>query len=145
MSTTLTQPLPGSTLPTFTEVKGGESFDWNAFLTAPTRTAADWRKASRLAENWVTCACGNQCSALPRRATNEPEDYKLKHYGTEFTDAILAREVEVARFYLDAIETRSSELLIAQAQFSGKECNACGGLGCPNCHGGASGKEQASA
>lgn len=136
MSTTLLQPRPGATLPTFTETKGAEPFDWNAFLTAPTRTAVEWRKASILAESWVTCACGNQCSALPRRANNEPDDYKLWDYGTEFSQAILSREVEVARFYLDAIEVRSDELLRAQAQLSGKECNACGGLGCPNCHGG---------
>ena len=29
---------------------------------------------------------------------------------------------------------------IAPAQPDGKECNACGGLGCPTCHGGTNGK-----
>ncbi len=143
MSTTLLQPLPGSTLPTYTETQGAKPFDWHAFLAKQSHTDDEWHEAVNLAGGWVTCACGNQCAALERNPDGSPEDTHLYLLGEAFGAYILERKLPDARETLDLIERRSALLLMAQAALAGKECNACGGLGCPTCHGGSATKAAA--
>jgi len=145
MSTTITQPLPGATLPTYTEIKRGKVFDWHAFLAKDTHDEDAWHEAVNLAGEWVTCACGGQCAALPRTAGGAPEDEHLYELGCLFSTQIIAKLYSDARETLGDIEQRATLLLITQAALAGKECNTCGGLGCPNCHGGANGKGLANA
>jgi hypothetical protein len=144
MTTTLTQPLPGATLPTYAEVKGENPFDWHAFLAKDNHPEDEWHFAINLAGAWVTCACGNQCSALPRFANGVPEDETLQFLGEDFAQEIRHKDWPGARVTLARIEQRAALLLTTQAALA-KECNTCAGLGCPNCHGGANGKGQANA
>lgn len=44
--------------------------------------------ATRLSGHWVTCACGNQCSIIPRDASGEPYDSKLNILGLEFFEHV---------------------------------------------------------
>lgn len=60
------------------------SFDWNAFLRRKTHTTASLRRASLLASEWVTCACGNQCRVIPRCGDGEPIDQRLSDLGMTF-------------------------------------------------------------
>jgi hypothetical protein len=145
MTTTLSQPLSGATLPTYTETQGAKPFDWHAFLAKQSHTDDEWHEAVNLAGGWVTCTCGNQCAALERNPDGSPDDVHLYLLGEQFGVQILRRDMSAARGTLVAIEERSALLLTTQAALTGKECNTCGGLGCPNCHGGATGKETASA
>jgi hypothetical protein len=145
MTTTLTQPMPGATLPTYTETQGAPVFDWHAFLAKQSHTDDEWQLAYNLAGGWVSCACGSQCAALPRNEVGAPEDLILYELGTLFSINILNHNIEGAQAMLGFIEQRSALLLTVQAALTGKECNNCAGLGCANCHGGASGKEQAHA
>jgi len=138
-------PQPGATLPTYAETQGAPAFDWHAFLAKQSHTDDEWHLATNLAGGWVTCACGNQCAALERNPDGSPEDMHLYLLGENFALQILTRNFFEARKTLANIEQRSALLLNTQAALAGKECNTCGGLGCANCHGGASGKEQANA
>lgn len=44
--------------------------------------------ATRLSGHWVTCACGNQCSIIPRDASGEPYNDKLNVLGLEFFEHV---------------------------------------------------------
>src|SRR5258706_9054437 len=70
---------------TYAESQGKKPFNWNAFLKKKTYTPAELRKASRLAQSWVTCACGNMCAIIPRDSfCDGPEDSQLSKLGTRF-------------------------------------------------------------
>jgi hypothetical protein len=142
MSTQVISLTDAALLPTYAEVQGARPFDWYAFLAKPTHHQDEWHLATNLAGEWVTCACGNQCSAIPRELCGAPQDEQLYELGCAFARQILAEDVAAARLTLDFIERRSALLLTVQAALAGKECTNCGGLGCANCHGG---KEQAGA
>jgi hypothetical protein len=96
---------------TYAEVKGAPPFDWNHFLRKPSRTKEEWDDAHKLAGQWVTCACGNQCAALPRDPWGVPIDYELKRLGCDFADFIALKQPKAARRLLEKIEARTTELL----------------------------------
>lgn len=62
------------------------------------------------AEDWVTCACGNECAIIPR-TYDGPDDYELNDLGCEFSSNIDDLDIEAAVSTLDAIENRSAELI----------------------------------
>lgn len=71
-----------------------------------------------LAASWVTCACGEQDTRIPRYGSTtvtysefEPTDEILSTSGKLFFSAVMNNEFERSRKVLAAIETRSSEIL----------------------------------
>lgn len=64
------------------------------------------------AQDWVTCACGNQCSIIPRdRWNGHPLDPQLFILGGDFFMHIDNRNYAKAAVTLMEIEARSSELI----------------------------------
>lgn len=96
---------------TYSEKLGRDPFNWNAFLNDDNLSSIDWSDAVGRAGNWVTCACGNECSVIPRDDIGEPLDGKLAHSGMKFFRAIKARSAELALHQLRDIEERVSYLL----------------------------------
>lgn len=98
---------------TYTEVKCEPPFDWNAFLAQDpaTITEKDWSYADDLAADWVSCACGNQCSVIPRDRFGEPIDQRLAQLGVMFSSDIEYRAMADARQTLHQIEKRTAFLL----------------------------------
>jgi hypothetical protein len=110
---------------TFTQLNGKPPFDWNAFLSQKEFTADQLINASDLAGEWVTCACGNLCAAIPRKGSGEPLDNELAELGHDFSEAIFSMESSHSWNYLEQtakwqkqasgilklIEARSIELL----------------------------------
>lgn len=103
----------------YSERKKGKIFDWNAFLNKDYHTHLELDKAMILAGDWVTCACGCQCDALPREADGEPEDRQLVYLGRQFSSVIVKMRSdypanhsrEEAKRLLNLIENRSRKLL----------------------------------
>ena len=98
---------------TYAEAKARPPFNWNAFL-ATEQSGTEWAIAGKLAASWVTCACGNQCAALPRDSGGQPQDLVLRRLGMQFMEAIDTAERDKARYILAQIEARSAVLLAAQ-------------------------------
>ena len=100
---------------TYAQVTGQETFDWNAFLDRKKKTIKkkDWKIVEEIAQNWTTCACGNQCSIIPRELNGEPVDKKLTKLGGDsgFYGAILDRDKKLAKKFLKKIEKRSAKLI----------------------------------
>ncbi len=97
---------------TYTEVGGNNPFDWNAFLDKEEITEKEWEEADKIAESWVTCACGNQCAKIPRnKYTGEPFDSQLSSLGMTFCSNIGSKNKEYAKRTLSQIEKRSVEIL----------------------------------
>lgn len=63
------------------------------------------------ASEWVTCACGNQCAALPRDADGSPQDSILYDLGINFSDQVANDNLVKAKKTLERIEKRSTKLL----------------------------------
>ena len=63
-----------------------------------------------LAESWVTCACGNQCSILDRD-DGVPIDSKLKDLGCDFAGDISDMDITQAKRTLRDIDKRSEYLI----------------------------------
>lgn len=108
-----------------------EPFDWNEFLHKQVFSAKEIQKAFLLSERQTTCACGNQCSKIPRNdETGSPKDLKLRNLENEFYCAIGAMQDAIvnkkgviytnllnknrikAIEILKKIEVRSDELLM---------------------------------
>jgi hypothetical protein len=101
---------------TYAQTEGRESFDWNKFLNREDISEREWAKADARAASWVTCACGNQCSIIPRETNGMPKDKALLTLGGGeggFYTAIKNRDVESARHLLHMIELRSAFLIEA--------------------------------
>lgn len=99
---------------TFAETSGKKTFDWNNFLDraiAGDITHDEWFNATKLSENWITCACGNQCDIIPRNSSGEPNDSILFVYGVQFNSLISNYRYSKAKEVLAAIEQRSAELI----------------------------------
>ena len=110
---------------TFAETRNVAQFDWNAFLAKNEFTETEIINALNLAGEWVTCACGNLCAALPRNPNGEPLDYELADLGNKFYEAICSMDCshsrcdvknmikwrDKARTILFMIEDRSAILL----------------------------------
>jgi hypothetical protein len=101
---------------TYSETVGQAPFDWNKFLNKARITDKDWDDAKDRAHKWTTCACGNQCSIIPRDEIGKPEDELLTTLGGDdgFFGAIYARDVAEAKHFLELIELRSAYLISAQ-------------------------------
>lgn len=71
---------------TYAETQGEEVFDWNAALQIPYSEMTDEKisKMEDLSNDWVTCACGNQCEIIPRKDKGEPKDEYLVELGCAF-------------------------------------------------------------
>lgn len=96
---------------TYAESVGRAPFDWGAFLAADNYTAGEWIEATGRASCWPTCACGNQCDALPRDEYGRPTDFELAKLGGVFCANIAAHDLPAARATFARIEARSAELL----------------------------------
>jgi hypothetical protein len=102
---------------TYAESVGGETFNWLAFLDARINVedAGEWEisdnEASDLAGDWPTCACGNQCSIIPRGILGAPEDHELRSLGNLFFNAVDSRDWAAAKTTFLRIEKRSAELI----------------------------------
>lgn len=106
---------------------GEKPFDWNKFLARTRFTGRELRNASELAGEWTTCACGNQCSVIPRNCQGTPMDNILEDLGRQFYTTISVLEashcescgkspvsvtaLRQARSILAKIEKRSTELI----------------------------------
>jgi len=76
---------------------------------------------SELSGDWVTCACGNLCDAIPRRDDNagwgrsglkgEPVDFRLAHMGLQFSYQVRTEQYALAISTLREIEERAVEIL----------------------------------
>jgi len=99
-----------------------EKINWHQVLSNPPPDifTSDGNKRQRelgkAAGEWVTCACGNLCDAIPRINRGAPEDFYLQRYGIQFSYAIDNQDWPKARVLLMQIETRSQFLLHEQAQ-----------------------------
>ena len=110
---------------TYAETRGKPPFDWNAFLSLDEFPNDELADAVTLSGQWVTCACGNLCDALPRRDDGEPLDADLADLGWEFHSTIISMDAhhsednlegtlkwrDTARSILALIEARSVVLL----------------------------------
>ncbi len=110
---------------TYSEANNEQPFDWRKALAPDCREMLleDQKAMAELAQAWVTCACGNQCDALPRDQDGAPTDPELEYLGGEFyinvrdmhhlhADHELANlERQKALKTLNKIEARSGRLL----------------------------------
>ncbi len=74
-------------------------------------TISLWFSLHNRAEDWVTCACGELCSKLPKGMYGAPEDDYLKKRGREFCEFVFNYEWVKAKECLEKIEDRTAELL----------------------------------
>lgn len=95
---------------TYTEAEGHKPFDWHKALTGPISFDM-WSHLRCLASQWVLCACGSQCAAIPRDLDGEPRDPVLKDLGIVFMQAISMHNAEKALRVLNEIEVRSGQVL----------------------------------
>jgi len=70
-----------------------------------------WDLAVDLSGNWVTCAVGNQCAALPRHDYGEPKDPRLAELGERFYQDVTKRRLLSARATLEAIESTTFRIM----------------------------------
>jgi hypothetical protein len=83
-------------------------FDWFAFLNQDIESVSEdyFDEANSLADNWVTCACGQLCKVLPRGSGNHPMDEELYNLGMDFAYEIdNLRDSRVNKDKLKALET----------------------------------------
>lgn len=118
---------------TYSESKGKQPIDWNAFLNKEMKDVT-WDEMGRMndaADDWVTCACGNECDIIPRYKTQaqhgmkgEPKDIVLMRLGVDFCQAVNSmdnnhgldlreynQEKRRAIYTLHQIEKRSAEII----------------------------------
>jgi hypothetical protein len=99
-----------------------EKINWHQVLSNPPpdrQTIEGYEQhqiLGKAAGEWVTCACGNLCDAIPRNEQGAPDDFYLQRYGIQFSYAIDNQDWPKARVLLMQIETRSQFLLHEQAQ-----------------------------
>ena len=97
---------------TYSESRGRQPFDWNAFLENPPAEDSDEHGAAcGLSWEWVTCACGNLCDKIPRDISGAPLDAELKSLGVEFHENIRSGYWNGAKDCLYLIEKRSAGLI----------------------------------
>lgn len=63
-----------------------DNFCWFLFLEQPDDeiTEEQIEEAYDKSTQWVTCACGQVCAAIPRNQFNEPDDETLYELGMNF-------------------------------------------------------------
>jgi hypothetical protein len=96
---------------TYTETKNNDPFNWNQALSNSDITLGQWEDMENRANDWVTCAVGNQCAVIPRDEYGSPLDEELEWQGLSFMMAIQNRDIDEAKDVLRSIEMRSAELI----------------------------------
>ena len=99
---------------TYAETKKKPKFNWYDFLNRAIKgkiSDSEIANAQDDAANWVTCACGNQCSILPRDEDGEPYDDFLAELGSDFSYEIDDQNWKDALNILNKIEKRSALLI----------------------------------
>lgn len=71
--------------------------DWHKVIQMPDMDINEARYYADQASNWVTCACGTQCSIIPRKEDGQPLDEKLRVQGSSFYHAIYNNFVGIQR------------------------------------------------
>lgn len=80
----------------YAKTQGERPFNWKRFLLKKRYTWDDLDNAYWRATDWVTCACGNQCSIIPRGVQYgwssfqpaAPVDSRLRRDGLSFATHI---------------------------------------------------------
>lgn len=101
---------------TYAETKKNKRFDWRGALEIAVQEWIEEDEHDDLcsgSSQWVSCACGNQCSIIPRNWEGRPNDTTLENLGTEFYYSIQNRDYQSALDNLAKIEARSA-ILIAE-------------------------------
>ena len=94
-----------------------ENWDWYAFLASDEKTKVKHAVRARdKSGSWVTCACGQLCSSLPRSNVSGPVDSTLNRLGVMFFEDIENECWKLAKHTLDKIEERTSYLLKLQSK-----------------------------
>jgi hypothetical protein len=94
-----------------------ENFCWFEFLNQSKSdfSKEDLKDAYELSRNWITCACGQLCSSLPRQEnSNSPIDPILVNLGMEFMgdiDDAYEAYVDHEEGFLSRIESAKSVLV----------------------------------
>lgn len=98
---------------TYAQSQGEAPFDWNQWLDEipPDSVPSDLGEKRSMAQDWVTCACGNVCALIPRRSDGRPTDEDLYDLGCEFAFSIDHELFSHAKGILAKIESRSAFLL----------------------------------
>lgn len=101
---------------TYSETEGRPIFDWNKTLKELVDNNGDISNEEHDAlvdrsRSWVTCACGNQCAIIPRKADGEPEDGELSELGVDFHDYVRDYDFDRALKTLEKIEKTSTEII----------------------------------
>jgi hypothetical protein len=99
---------------TYAETNKMKKFDWYDFLNRAIKgniTESEIADAQDDARSWITCACGNQCSILPRTEDGEPCDDFLAELGGDFSYEIDDCKWKDALKILKKIEKRSTLLI----------------------------------
>lgn len=100
---------------TYVESQNQPAFDWNKALANPPDQYTDEHQDLKLqADDWVTCACGNQCAIIPRYSAGGPRDDTLRHLGLKFSDNIYDADWPAAKQTLSLIESRATLLISAE-------------------------------
>jgi hypothetical protein len=96
----------------YAETKKSKKFDWKVELEK--RLAKNLKPIptlSKKSKSWVTCACGNQCAAIPRKDDGSPWDEELQELGTSFFYKVGDGNWQEALNILEKIENRSAILI----------------------------------
>lgn len=99
---------------TYAETKHNKEFDWYKALRKATKGQLDHFEINdlkKLASNWITCACGNLCAAIPRNIQGEPIDDDLQILGSAFYNKVNAELWDDAIEVLHEIEARSIQIM----------------------------------
>ncbi len=101
---------------TYAESNSKPPFDWrkalqNALAQEPEEE--HYEAMMKLAADWVTCACGNQCEIIPRDNKGAPHDLVLSNAGGNegFVRALRNRSWDDALNIIELIELRSAYLI----------------------------------
>jgi hypothetical protein len=97
-------------LVTLTELKEGKEFNTDQYI-----------ELCHLAQSWPTCACGQLCRLLPRRADGCPQDTTLRDLGCRFYELVKNRKWCVALEIFKHIECRSTQLLREQREVESQD------------------------
>lgn len=118
MSINRTSPFVTEAPISYSESQGTPPFDWWQFLDRAKNGVLDeehfgqeHREAIQRATSWTTCACGNQCSVIPRNDSGSPEDEMLFSLGMNFCHEIEECDWSGAFQTLRDIEIRSAQLI----------------------------------
>lgn len=99
-------------MPKFSETRGKKPFNWNKALNEKNIPYKKWKKMAKLSNKWITCACGNQCSIIPRcPISGSPIDNDLHDLGVDFYFSICKRLKKRSISVLKKIEERSAQLI----------------------------------